>query len=119
MISQVDFIVESDPDWTNSLCTIDVSGANITITNDDGTVVTYVEDAETGTVRLTDGQNYTATVWQTDTDVDEWIVSMSCSSAAPTSEPSADPTGSPTSAAPTGAPTTPYPTVLPTMVCTA
>ena len=44
--------------------------------------------------------NYTATIWQTDSDVDDWLVSMTCATAAPTSEPSDAPTTEPTTAAP-------------------
>lgn len=82
----------------------------MTITRGDGRVVARIAAGSSGSVTLRSDRAYRATVWQTDTSVDDFEAELTCeSSAAPTSEPTQDPTASPvettTTLAPTIAPT--------------
>jgi len=75
--------------FTNSLVTVSVSGGNLTVTDSDGTTLLVLADGDSGTLTVSESEDYTVTIWQTDTSVDDWIVAMTCESAAPTSEPTA------------------------------
>ena len=76
---QLDFGVSSDRAETGfdtSLCTISITGANMTVTRSDGIVVGYISEGGSSAITLRADFNYTATVWQTDTDTDDFLVCL-------------------------------------------